>query len=158
MTHEQIAYNRATSAATKLIATVELITCGFQRRMQFDYVSLVDVLLPLTSEQHEKLVSFVMSAALDVNIFVGLVRSGMDVQLYFDAVESGAHPSLPTAVFMQVVQSLQPPVAQQVLSDRNAMQNAMEQLKVTAQVTAMLRQFVPSEQEEVESEDLADAC
>jgi hypothetical protein len=156
MTHESIAYKRAASAATELIAAVELITFGFQRRMQFDYVSLVDVLLPLTPEQHEKLVSFVISAGLDVNIFVGLVRGGMDTQLYFDAVERGAHPSLPTAIFMQFVQSMQPPVAQQVLSDRSAMQKAMVQLKVADQVTAMLRRFVPNAQEE-ESDNLANA-
>jgi len=52
---------------------------------------------------------------------------------------------------------LQPQVAQQVLSDRSAMQKAMVQLKVADQVTAMLRRFVPSAQQEEESENLANA-
>jgi len=148
VTHEPNAHDRAASAATELIAAVELITFGFRRRMQFDYAALVKVLVPLTQEQHRLLVSFVISSGLDVNIFVNLVRSGLDAQLYFDAIERGAHPALPIAAFMQAVQTLQPAVAQQILSDHSAMQNAMVQLKVAASVTVMLQRFLPAVQSE----------
>ena len=142
------AYERAASAATELIAAVELITAGFRRRMQFDYTSLVSVLLPLSEKQHKQLVGFVISSGLDVNIFVNMVRSGLEPQIYFDAVEHGAHPALPVAAFMQVVQTLQPTVAQQILSDHSAMKHAMAQLKVAATVTSMLQRFLPVEQTE----------
>ncbi|PZM82367.1 MAG: hypothetical protein DKT66_10200 [Candidatus Melainabacteria bacterium] len=156
MSHQSTAHDRAASAATELIAAVELITHGFQRRMQIDYVSLIDVLLPLTPEQHEQLVSFVISSGLDVNIFVALVRSGLDTQLYFDAIEHGAHPALPIALFMQGVQTLQTPVATKVLSDSSAMRQAIAQMQIVERVSVMLSRFLPVADNE-ERDNLAHA-
>lgn len=151
-----IAHDRAASAATELIAAVELITHGFQRRMQIDYTSLIDVLLPLTPEQHKQLVGFVISSGLDVNIFVALVRGGLNAELYFDAIEHGAHPALPIALFMQGVQSLQTPVATKVLSDSSAMRQAIAQMQIVERVSVMLSRFLPAADTD-ESDNLAHA-
>jgi hypothetical protein len=156
MSHQSIAHDRAASAATELIAAVELITHGFQRRMQIDYVSLIDVLLPLTPAQHKQLVSSVISSGLDVNIFVSLVRGGLNAQLYFDAIEHGAHPALPIAVFMHGVQTLQTPVATKVLSDPAAMRQAIAQMQIVEKVSVMLRRFLPTADTE-ESDNPAQA-
>jgi hypothetical protein len=102
------------------------------------------------------LVSSVISSGLDVNIFVSLVRGGLNAQLYFDAIEHGAHPALPIAVFMHGVQTLQTPVATKVLSDPAAMRQAIAQMQIVEKVSVMLRRFLPTADTE-ESDNPAQA-
>ncbi len=140
-------FDLAASTAANLAAAVNLPLFGTDRTVKIDYVALIESLLPLDGEQQKRLIHLVCSRGLDLNLFIQLMKNGLDAELYFSAVEAGAHPALPVALFMSFIARLQPAQAQQVLTDPAAMTAAFKQLKIVESLHELLSLFTATAQD-----------
>lgn len=134
-------YDLAASTAANLSAAAQIPVFGSDQRVRIDYISLLESLLPLDAKQQKRLIHFVCSRGLDINLFIQLMKNSMDAELYFAAVDRGAHPALPVALFMSILARLQPAQAQQVLTDPAAMTAAFKQLKIVEGLHELLSKF-----------------
>lgn len=155
--HDQVTQNdqiplptelaEACNIVSELTAALDLL--AYPNRVAVNRAHLFELVVPLSTPQRQLLLEFVLGRGVDLALMLQLMRAGLDMQLYFAAVDRGAHPALPGAVFTASLEKLPAPMVQQIISNSEAAYNAIAQMQLVGQIHALLASFF------VESDDAA---